>query len=228
MYILYLALSVISKWTRSRIVIPGLIVLSILGIVILIRFRYETWLWNFLCWENLTKYLQYFTLGIICAKYKHQFFKFLSSNIVITCAIIGWTICMILWYNPTFKTQNSLLYSFVHDIAVRYFGLITIVILFFKRASALSSNIYGVKLLRFIGRRTLDIYFIHYLLLPNLKCLYPYVNDNHQFVIQLLISGFITIVIILLCLLVSTIIRESNILANWLFGVKTKNLMNEN
>lgn len=100
MWSIYLGLSIASQLIKHDITIPILVVLSIVCVGIVAVKPAETWLWNFLCWENFTKYLQFFTLGIVCSKYRDRFFDILSRNWFITFVTIGWIACMMLWYNP--------------------------------------------------------------------------------------------------------------------------------
>ena len=222
MYLCYLLFSVLSKVLRREIAIPALVVLSVACLGIIAFCRGDSWLWNFLCWENFTKYIQFFTLGIICSKYRENFFKLLSNDIFITVVTIGWCACMFLWYDEGFRLNSPFAYSVVHDILARYFALFTVVSAFFGYSSRLSSNAKWCSCLRFIGQRTLDIYMIHYFFIPNLSFLPDFVTHSHAFVIQLFISSFVTILVLAVSLLVSMLLRRSHILESWLFGVTPK------
>ena len=222
MYLCYLTLSIISRIFDIDVVIPGLIVLSVVCVGIIAFCRGESWLWNFLCWENFTKYIQFFTLGIICSKYRLKFFKYLSNNICITIVIVGWVICMLLWYHNGFKLNFPLAYSIVHDIIVRYCALMTVVAVFFGNSAVMSSDAAWCRCLRFIGQRTLDIYMIHYFFIPNLGFLSDFMCHGNKFIIQLTLSAIVSVIIISVCLLISMILRRSQTLECWLFGVKPR------
>ena len=222
MYIVYLTLSLLSRLIHHNIVIPSLIVISLAGIAILTLYSRDSRIWNFLCWENLSKYFQFFTLGIISSKYRQKLFTILSNSVFTTAMILGWIVCMLLWYNETFHAAYPLLYSFIHDIAVRYFALMTIIVMFYGARNTFEGNIGYGKTLKFIGRRTLDIYMIHYFLIPDMHCLTPWLTEGNMIVPQLVIGMIISIVIVALCLLVSSILRSSKYLGQWLFGVKQK------
>ena len=78
---------------------------------------------------------------------------------------------------------------------------------------------YG-KGLQLIGRRTLDIYLIHYFVLPyNLvqPDIWLQYHHNTLFVPMALI---LTIWVVIISLLISSILRVSPILAKYLFGAK--------
>ncbi|MBR5332696.1 MAG: acyltransferase family protein [Muribaculaceae bacterium] len=80
MFFIYYSVSLISNCTSSKICDLILIGLSILGITILVFFRQENWAWNFFCLENLVKYFQFFTFGILCKKYSSHFFKAINNH----------------------------------------------------------------------------------------------------------------------------------------------------
>lgn len=222
MYVLYLCVTGVSNIIKRDISLPLMAIFSIAGVAILVLMRGDSWLWNFLCWENLTKYLQFFTLGLIISKYRNKFFNTLTKNWFSTLMIVGWIICMLLWYNDSFHNRFPLVYSLVHDIAVRYFALMTVVIMFHRNAQYFSSEARSARTLRYIGQRTLDIYMIHYFLIPSLGFLTIFLSTGNMLTIQLAIGITITAIIVALCLLISSILRQSQTLGSWLFGVKVR------
>ena len=74
----------------------------------------------------------------------------------------------------------------------------------------------------FVGRRTLDIYLLHFFFLPKLLFLTPYLEPTRMMLVQLSLSLIVAALVVGLCLLVSEVIRSSNILAYICFGVKRK------
>ncbi len=223
MYIIYLALSLFSRLIRRNIVIPCMLIISAAFLCILVFKRGDGWAWNYFVWENLTKYMQFFTVGIICSKYRDRFFALLSKNVFITIAVVGWVVCMVLWYNEAFHSAFPFTYSFIHDILVRYLALATVIIMFFGGKEYFSSDQSRCsRWLNFIGRRTLDIYMIHTFLIPNLAWSHAWFATGNMLVLQLAFSGAVTAVVVALCLLISQILRKSDTLAAWLFGVKPR------
>jgi peptidoglycan/LPS O-acetylase OafA/YrhL len=105
-------------------------------------------------------------------------------------------------------------------IVVRYAGLLTVFIIFFSNEKYFSSEDRPCKWLRFIGRRTLDIYMLHVFLLPNLIYLNPYLTGKGMLLVQLVIALSAAIINIALCLCLSNMLRSSQFLSRWLFGEK--------
>jgi len=98
---------------------------------------------------------------------------------------------------------------------------LTILFAFFRSRQALFSRETRLgRTMQYVGRRTLDIYLIHFFLLPRNLSDFTFFNDHPMPVIELAVSSVIAIIIIAGCLLVSNIIRLSPWLARWLFGAK--------
>ena len=94
---------------------------------------------------------------------------------------------------------------------------------FRKNEDQLTKEKWLGKTLQFIGRRTLDIYLLHYFILPyNLHYMGTWLlqNDNKSF--DMLIMLILSFWIIALSLLLSALIRLSPFLGHYLFGVKSK------
>lgn len=77
------------------------------------------------------------------------------------------------------------------------------------------------KLLQLIGRRTLDIYLLHYLIIPvNLIAFSSFLHNHPMPILEFVLSLFISLIVIAACLVISAIIRLSHYSAYLCFGVK--------
>jgi fucose 4-O-acetylase-like acetyltransferase len=73
--------------------------------------------------------------------------------------------------------------------------------------------------LQYIGRRTLDIYLIHFLFMPNLPTIGTYFNQyRHNFAIDTTLSLLIALIVIGFSIIASNILRVSPFFKKWLFG----------
>lgn len=222
MYLAYLVLSLISRLLKKNIAIPVMIVISLVGIGIIGFAKGNSWLWTFLCFENLFKYFQFFTLGIIGATYRNKFFDLLKNRYFITIVTCGWIVCEILWYSDAFKAGFPLLYNVVHDILIRYFSLMTVVSFFYGHEQSFSLEKRSGRVLQFIGRRTLDLYMLHYFFIPSLGFMKTWLENGNMIIVQLVVASAIMIVIVGVCMIISSILRHSRYLEAWLFGVKRR------
>ena len=72
---------------------------------------------------------------------------------------------------------------------------------------------------QYIGRRTLDIYLIHYLFLPNLPTIGSFFNSyRHNFVLDTTLAVIIALIVIAFSVLLSNILRVSPLFKKYLFG----------
>ena len=159
-------------------------------------------------------YFPFFVFGVIAAMHKEKFHRLLDSKYFIALTILSFIALYILKNNATPFTS-------VINIIIGFPGLI-IVYAFFRRYSETFSqeNVLG-RSLQYIGRRTLDIYLLHYFFLPDLK-IYSHFVETTNTVVGIFICFVIAVMVISMCLLVSSILRMSPIMSEYMFGVKQK------
>jgi fucose 4-O-acetylase-like acetyltransferase len=112
--------------------------------------------------------------------------------------------------------------SLPHTLAM--FLLLTMVFMFFRHYSDFFSDktVLG-RGLQFIGRRTLDIYLLHYFFLPRFMMSYAdQLQAYDSKLIEFSVVMLLAMVVVAICLLMSYIIRLSPFLGHYLFGVKCK------
>jgi len=220
MFCVYYIASLISHYTTPVMVDIILVVASLLGIAWLSFASREGSLDAFLSMEKLAKYMQFFTFGILCRKHKTVFESFLRSDLLKAGVIITFVIGFYFFSNEELKRSIPLLFAFNHDILVRYCGLLTLFMFFWVKQDYFNEDTIVSKCLVFVGRRTLDIYLLHYFFIPQMHWLTPYLAPSSMLLVQLFLSLFISALIVAVCLLCSEIIRSSNLLAHFCFGVK--------
>ena len=113
----------------------------------------------------------------------------------------------------------------VNEIPMRFLLSTTGVVVlfaFFRKKQALFSREKALgRTMQYVGRRTLDIYLIHFFLLPRSLSEFTFFSDHPMPVIEFFVSSLIAIMVIAVCLVISNIFRLSPWLAHWLFGAKT-------
>ena len=95
---------------------------------------------------------------------------------------------------------------------------------FFRLAFSWLKKCHVVKPLQYVGTRTLDIYLLHFFILPRFLMVYAgqLKSFESQFV-EFLVILAVSLIILILCLLASYLIRLSPFLGHYLFGVKYEN-----
>ena len=86
-------------------------------------------------------------------------------------------------------------------------------------AEYFSKHTFIGRVLQYIGRRTLDIYLIHFLFLPNLPAVGIFFSANkYNFVIDTTLSVIIALLVIAFCIITSNLLRISPLFKKYLFG----------
>lgn len=158
-------------------------------------------------------YFIYFVLGTLTRKYFDRVEQWIDGKWLLPCCILFFFLEI-----PFFDVLhiNGNIMGFPMSLA----GLV-IMFSFFRKKQVLFSHQTRVgRVFQYVGRRTLDIYLIHYFLIPdNLKFVTVF-TDHPMPVIEATASAVISIIIIAFCLLIGNIIRLSPFLAHWMFGAK--------
>ena len=160
------------------------------------------------------RHIIFFWFGTIVRKHFDRFIR-ITNNQYVLAILIGLFISMIAF--PVIFSTKRLEY-----ITYLTAGILGIVICFsFFRAndSYLSNSTWYGKTLRYIGQRTLEIYLIHYFVLPYHieelgKRLHVYDNSGICLIVSLILSAYV----IIICLLISWSLRLSPIICKYLFG----------
>ena len=109
-------------------------------------------------------------------------------------------------------------------LTVARFGLLTITLMYFRHYQKYFTKLSPIGAsLQYIGRRTLDIYLIHFLFMPDLPQIGEFFKSYpHNFVIDIVLSVFLGLFVIAFCIITSNILRISPFFKKWLFGREDK------
>lgn len=181
---------------------------------------------NVFCLHQICTYFPFFMFGYIVSQYKEGFNKFLNNDIIQSCVFMLFCILFcthwILQESIYEGHKILLVYRSVQYIIIGILG-ICIIYNFFRRHSASFSKETKVgMLLQKIGRRTLDIYMLHYFFLSTIPYLSTFVSKTSNVSIELFLGISLSLIVIFCCLFVSDILRLSKYGTYYLFGVKKK------
>ena len=163
-------------------------------------------------------YFMFFVSGVWVRKNLATTENILDRSHLTTLAVTTFFVTSIFFdthsFNPYLQKITSLLLSLC--------GIIVIFSLFRKNESFFSTDNPASSLLKFIGRRTLDIYLLHSFFinfrLPEQLLSTIYDNPLLEFTVSLLLTA----ITITACLAVSAALRTSNTLAHVLFGAQKR------
>ena len=166
--------------------------------------------------EQLFMYFPFFIYGNIVRRYWNQAQRLMDSRwfypIVILLALFT-ALDSQKWH--VMKGAWAIL-----PLTIARFSLLTIVFMYFRHYQQYLTRFTVVgSTLQYIGRRTLDIYLIHLLFLPNLPTIGLFFKTyRHNFIMDTTLSVLIALVVIGFCCITSNILRISPFFKKWLFG----------
>ena len=162
------------------------------------------------------RFMQFFLLGNIVHRYWKQvqrlfdsiwFFPLMATLAIVCCAdIFRWHTLKFAWTN---LPRTTAMYS-----------LLLIVVMFFRYSQEWFRRERPLgKALQYAGAHTLDIYLLHFLLIPSLPFIGTWLNANHpNFLLDILCSITVAIPVLALCLLISQIAHTNKAFGKFLFG----------
>lgn len=231
MFLIYYVFSYLEsklKW-RSWIPIAILFVLSMAAYDTCYQPRYFSWaagyrgpkteLYEFLMYTSLGQvflYFPFFLYGNIVHRYWDKAQRLMDSKWFYPILIVVVIICTL----DALKWHVMRMAWAIIPLTLAKFLLLTIVFMYFRHYQQYFTKftIMGVTL-QYIGRRTLDIYLIHFLFMPELPSVGAFLKAYpHNFVLDIMLSVVMAMVIIGFSIILSNILRVSSFLKKWLFG----------
>ena len=162
------------------------------------------------------KYYCFFMFGTLTKQYFNLFVKFIDNQYFIGVVVI------LFFLFPIFTDPDLYTYNFVGFFLRGILGVIVIFCFFRNNAIHFNNNHIWGKSLQYIGRRTLDIYLLHYFFLPrDIRDIQVFLNNCNSSLIELFTAFILSLMVIFITLLISNTLMLSPLLAHYLFGVKT-------
>ena len=163
------------------------------------------------------KYFLFFIFGTIIRKYFSKFEYALTNTSLLLVSI-----CIFFGFNILSDIVLGINIMGFY-LATSLTGIIIVFALFKKNNDTFSHNHTVGRIMQFIGRRTLDIYLLHYFfIMTNMDNVLPNFSTLNSPFLEFICSLIISIFVILACLAVSHILRLSPALGYFLFGQKRK------
>lgn len=178
------------------------------------------------CLYKTFQYFQFFIFGNLVSCYREKIFRLLDNKYVITIILLFLVSTFIIYYQQSDISQGRMYLSSTKLLAesLAYLGVITIIAVFRHYENFFSQNTKIGRGLQYIGRRTLDIYLLHYFFIPSIPQIGLFFKSYNNLVLETTTVIALSLLVILFCLIVSNIIRISPLLAHYLFGAKEKEI----
>ena len=223
MFCIYFTLSRLGHATRRWVTDAGLLLTATAGVVWYFTHRVtgaDYWLVN-----QVTNYFQFFVAGVMCRKHSQRFLGAMDRRGVRWCFLAVFAVMAVAHVLCWRAHASQGAYAFWHRLGFgtlgAYSGVMAMFALFrsgagfFSRGSRLSDTF------SFVGRRTLDIYLLHYFLLPDLTALSPWLTVHSNALLTFAFAIAVAVVVTAVSLVASRLIRFSDFLARHLFGANT-------
>ena len=171
---------------------------------------------NYTSLVEMFRYFPFFLYGALVHRYWERAQRLMDSRwffpVVVVLALLT-TLEVIKWHNLRLEWA-----SLPHTLAM--FLLLTMVFMFFRHYSDFFSDKTALgRGLQFIGRRTLDIYLLHYFFLPKLPMVGEFFRLNrHNFILDTTAALTVALVVVAFCVITSQLLRVSPFLKKHLFG----------
>lgn len=212
------------KLSTRQMVLAGIAVIlyliTLAGSSTIYKYPLARWFSTF----NFMLYFQFFVFGNIFACYQERIFRFLQRpNIIAVIILLFFGLFIANSFLKASSLMDSLVWRVVSKLLVeviRYMGILSVVSAFRHYEHSFSSNTRIGRSLQYIGKRTLDIYLLHYFLIPQLHIVGDFFCKAENTVLLATCATILALLVIAFCLLISNFIRTSPTLAYYLFGVK--------
>lgn len=204
-----------------------MLVLSVISFYYeLVRFDYNLDIWR----QILTilsfgkiKFIIFFWLGTFGKKNFESFNRITDNQFVIAISLCIFFLCAI---------HSKQVYNSFNELKLASFllsgltGTIIVYTFFRKNENHFSKDKRLGRTIQYIGQRTLDIYLLHYFVLPyHMHEIGVWLFEHGYKSIDMLIILIISLWIISISLLISKIIRLSPFLGHYLLGAKKANII---
>ena len=219
-------------YIESKLKVKSWIPITLLFLVSLVFYescylpKYFSWAFGwrgrpneFMNYSSLTLLFQYFPFfiyGNIVHRYWEQAQKVMDSRWFYPILVV----VVIFAAMDTLKWHTLRMSWAILPLTLARFILLTMVVMYFRHYQQYFTqhSVMGASL-QYIGRRTLDIYLIHYLFLPDLPTIGAFFDKyRHNFVLDTLTTVITALLVIAFCIITSNILRVSPFFRKWLFG----------
>lgn len=212
MFVLFYFVNAISRTKNMMAVI--LAILSIIGVGYLSVFsKYDVALLDF---NRLSKYFQFFTLGVFAKMFAPQYDKLMKNEYVKGLSIICFFCLLFSLYQVN---MPGVIFHFLRDIVLRYLGLYVVVSFFYCNQEVFNSNSKWNNLIMKVGQNSLAIYLLQYFFMPDFSA-FPEWLAGLDTLSTFAISFAYTIFITTLCMVFIELLSNSVFVKRYILGKK--------
>lgn len=167
----------------------------------------------------LFRYYLYFVVGRLVRVHLHKICVWKYRDVVVTGIVVLFICMAVIVWGLRYECTGLLFH--VCMVAFELSALLLFFATFYRHRDYFAVGGSLVRILTLVGRRTLDIYLLHYFFLPrDLYVVGTYFMTHPAPVVEFIVSFIITIMIVAVCLLISELLRSSKLVEKWALGGK--------
>lgn len=219
MWAIYVALSLISRKTRKNFIDIPLAVLIVCSVFFGME-QFGFIAWKMLSWHQVILNFQFFAVGLLARRHSATFEKVVDNDFFRAVMIVLFFVGCFHFYNGNYHYPDNIGGYLLQEVVHRFTGLFSVLILFRSCADYFAGDALPSRFLKYTGKRTLDVYMLHIFFVPHLTRYATIFAPTSMAVPKLVFCLFFALCVVLICLLVSRVLRSSHFLAVWLFGVR--------
>ena len=166
------------------------------------------------------RYYMYFVMGRLLQLHIERIAQWKYRDVSVVIIIAVFFILSVLQWGLHWTAKGA----FFHLTLILFetCALLSVFALFYKHRDKFGEkSVLALRWLPFIGKRTLDIYMLHYFFLPkDMTIVGEYFSKHSDMVGEMIVSGVMALAVIAVSLVVGEMIRVSKIFSYWVLGTQ--------
>lgn len=225
MFFIYYLISWLAASFSSRFRLAFWVIVWLVSVVVYATTYMPAWFsyfkadfYNYTSLIQTMRFMQFFLLGNLVHRLWPEVQRMMDSRWFFPLVTVVAFLCcteFLRWHYLRLQWTNL-------PRTLAMYGLVMLTVTTFRHyAASFSHERVAGRCLQYIGQRTLDIYLLHFILMPRIPEVGKWLNAHQpNFLIDVVVSVSLALVVIAACLLVSNVLRVSPVFRLYLFGRK--------
>ena len=166
--------------------------------------------------NRITKYFQFFAMGILAMKYKENYERIMYNDFLKTLSLLGFFAIL---FTVNYDIWPGVIFHLLRDIVLRYLGTFIVVSWFVCHSEKFDVYTKINRIILDIGKKSLAIYLLQYFFIPDFKSYTTWLAGMDGFTVHV-ISFAYTVVIVSICYVFISLLSNSTLIKKYVLGQK--------
>ena len=166
--------------------------------------------------NRLTKYFQFFAMGILAMKYRNSYERIMHNNMLKALSLLGFFAIL---FTVNYDVWPGAIFHLLRDIILRYLGTFIVVSWFVCHSEKFDGDTKINRVILDIGKKSLAIYLLQYFFIPDFKSYTTWLAGMDGFTVHV-ISFAYTVVIVSICYVFISLLSNSTLIKKYVLGQK--------